>query len=208
MSVEVVSDVVCPWCFIGHRSLSAALDLVPDVEVAIDWQPYQLHPYLPREGVDYKEHYARKFRGNAAPLVARVKDAGRSVGIDFRFDKIERVPNSLSAHAVIGWAKPGLERNQIVERLFEAYFLEGQDVGDVQVLGSLAAEVGMDGSEIEARLRRDEDRAEVASTADNNRREGITGVPFFKFGDQYPVMGAQNPDTLAKVIERTLAARA
>ena len=204
LPITVVSDIVCPWCFIGHRRLADALERLPALEVAVDWRPYQLHPYIPREGVSFVEHYKRKFGGNADALRERMQEAGQSVGIDFHFDLIEKVPNTLAAHTVIDWAPPGEMRTAVVERLFEAYFLEGKDVGDSKVLASLASEAGLDRSNVVERLGRDDDRERVAAEADTARRGGITGVPFFLIGDRYPIVGAQTPETIAQVIERVL----
>jgi predicted DsbA family dithiol-disulfide isomerase len=208
LPITVVSDIVCPWCYIGHRRLRDALTRLPDLETTIDWRPYQLHPYIPREGVSFDEHYQRKFGGNAEMLRDRMQQAGQSAGIDFHFDLIERVPNTLATHTVIDWAPPGETRSAVVERLFEGYFLEGQDVGDSEVLASLASEAGLDRNEVAERLARDDDRERVAAEADANRRSGITGVPFFLIGDRYPIVGAQSPETIVQVIERVLAMNA
>ncbi|NOQ83509.1 MAG: disulfide bond formation protein DsbA, partial [Myxococcales bacterium] len=129
-------------------------------------------------------------------------------GIDFHFDLIERVPNTLAAHTVIDWAPAGETRNAVVERLFEAYFLEGKDVGDSEVLAGLASDAGLDRSDVIERLARDDDRERVAAEADATRRAGITGVPFFLIGDRYPIVGAQSPDTIVQVIERVLTMNA
>ena len=208
LPITVVSDIVCPWCFIGHRRLREALARLPEIETTVDWRPYQLHPYIPREGTSFDEHYRRKFGSNAEMLRARMQQAGESAGIDFHFDLIERVPNTLAAHTVIDWAPPGETRSAVVERLFEGYFLEGQDVGDSQVLASLASKAGLDRTEIAERLARDDDRELVAAEADANRRSGITGVPFFLIGERYPIVGAQSPETMVQVIERVLAMNA
>ena len=205
LPITIVSDIVCPWCFIGHRRLGDALARLPELETAVDWRPYQLHPYVPREGVSFDEHYQRKFGGNINAIRDRMQDAGQSAGIDFHFDLIERVPNTLAAHTVIDWAPAGETRTAVVERLFEAYFLEGKDVGDSEVLASLASEAGLERSDVAERLARDDDRERIAAEADATRRGGITGVPFFLIGDRYPIVGAQSPDTIVQVIERVLS---
>lgn len=204
LPITITSDIVCPWCFIGHKRLGEALGQLPDIETSIDWQPYQLHPYIPREGAAFDEHYRRKFGGSAEMLRARMQQAGESAGIDFRFDLIERVPSTLAAHTVIGWAEAGEARSALVERLFEGYFLEGQDVGDPKTLAALASEAGLDRNEVTERLGRGDDREQVAAQADTNRRNGITGVPFFLVGDRYPIVGAQSPETIVQVITRVL----
>jgi predicted DsbA family dithiol-disulfide isomerase len=204
LPITIVSDIVCPWCFIGHRRLGDALTRLPEIETTVDWRPYQLHPYVPREGVSFDEHYQRKFGGDINAIRDRMQHAGQSAGIDFHFDLIERVPNTLAAHTVIDWAPAGETRTAVVERLFEAYFLEGQDVGDSEVLARLASEAGLDRTDVAERLARDDDRERIAAEADTIRRGGITGVPFFLIGDRYPIVGAQSPDTIVQVIERVL----
>ncbi|MGB5811939.1 MAG: DsbA family oxidoreductase [Polyangiales bacterium] len=205
LSIQIVSDIVCPWCFIGHRRLAQAIESLPTLETTIDWQPYQLHPYLPRQGASYRDHYVRKFGGNVDALRARVEQAGESAGIDFRFDLIERVPNTIAAHTVVSWAPESRVRTSVVERFFEGYFLEGKDLGKPEELAALAADAGMDHDEVAERLARDDDREPVAAEADANRRKGITGVPFFLIGGRYPIVGAQSPETMVQVIQRVLA---
>lgn len=207
LPIRVVSDVVCPWCFIGHRHLAAALDLVGDVEAELDWLPYQLHPYVPRQGADMTEHYEKKFGGDFARLRGQVIEAGRSAGIAFEFDRISRVPNTLSAHLLIRWSPAGEGRTRAVDRLFDAYFLEGKDIGETSTLIGLAAELGLDANAIGERLSSEEDREIVAAEADAIRRQGITGVPFFLIDDRLPIMGAQPPEAMAQIIERALAER-
>lgn len=204
LPITIVSDIVCPWCFIGHRRLDEALAQLPDLEVSIDWRPYQLNPHFPREGVDYRDHYRRKFGRGSSMARARLEEAGTSAGIDFQFDLIETIPNTLSAHTVIGWAPEGELRSAVVERFFEGYFLEGKAMNDPDVLAELAGEAGLDRAEVAERLARDDDRQRVAAEADANRRSGITGVPFFKIADKYPIPGAQSAETIGKVIERVL----
>lgn len=204
LPISIVSDIVCPWCFIGHRRLDEALSQLPDLEVAIDWRPYQLNPHLPRQGVSYREHYARKFGRGSGAVRARLEEAGASAGIDFQFELIETIPNTLAAHTVISWATPGPVRTAVVERLFEGYFLEGKAMGDPAVLAELAGEAGLDSTEVAERLGRDDDRQLIAAEADANRRSGITGVPFFVIGEKYPIPGAQSAETMVRVIERVL----
>ncbi|MBW2381888.1 MAG: DsbA family oxidoreductase [Deltaproteobacteria bacterium] len=144
LPITVVSDIVCPWCFIGHRRLREALDRLPEVEARIDWRPYQLHPYIPREGTSFEEHYQRKFGGNVEMLRGRMQEAGESAGIDFQFDLIERVPNTLAAHTVVSWAKEGEARSAVVERFFEGYFLEGQDGGARDAAPAVGVGLGCD----------------------------------------------------------------
>lgn len=204
LPISIVSDIVCPWCFIGHRRLGEALSQLPDLEVSIDWRPYQLNPHFPREGVPYREYYQQKFGRGAGAVRARLEDAGASAGIAFQFGLIENVPNTLAAHTVIGWARPGALRSAVVERFFEGYFLEGRSMSDLKVLAELAGEAGLDAAEVRERLERDDDRQRVAAEADANRRSGITGVPFFVVGEKYPIPGAQSAETMVRVIERVL----
>lgn len=202
LRIDVVSDVVCPWCFIGHRRLAKALDLVSGVAVAVRWRPYQLDPALPPEGADRRGYMERKF-GSAERVAAiheRLRDAGAAEGIDFRFEAIARSPNTLDAHRLIRWA--GIEgvEDAVVERLFALYFTEGADIGDPAVLAAAAADAGMDAAVVRRLLATDADRAETAADAESARAMGVTGVPCFVLGGRYAVEGAQEAAVLANAI--------
>lgn len=207
VTVDVISDVMCPWCLIGKRRLERALKQVPDVPVAVRWRPYQLDPTLPAEGRERSEYLEAKFGGaeRARAIYATIEEAGRGEGIDFAFDRIERSPNTLDAHRLIRWASSAEAENvqgKLVERLFEAFFLEGRHIGDHAVLIELAESVGMNGGIVRDLLATDRDRAAVEAEIAQARAFGVTGVPCFVFNGRNGVMGAQDPETLAALIRR------
>ena len=208
ITVDVVSDVVCPWCYLGKRRLERALTLVPDVSVTVRWWPFQLDATIPPEGMDRAEYVRRKF-GDPARLDAvhdRLVGFGRNEGIDYRFESIKRAPNTLDAHRLARWV-PEARQDELIERLFRANFSEGRDVGDHGVLASIGADFGLDARETEARLGSAEDRAEVAAEIENAYRIGVTGVPCFIVDRRYAVMGAEAPETIAQAIRKGLEAR-
>jgi predicted DsbA family dithiol-disulfide isomerase len=209
--VDVVSDIVCPWCLIGKRKLERALsDLQraePSLDVKVRWHPFQLNPDLPADGMPRASYVARKFGASAraADVYARVASAGESVGIPFRFDRIERQPNTFDGHRLLAWAQRQGDANALVERLFSAFFLEGIDVGDRAELARLAALCGW--SEDDARRALDSDamREEVENESREALDVGIQGVPFFIFNGRIAVSGAQEPAVLLKAITAALA---
>jgi predicted DsbA family dithiol-disulfide isomerase len=207
ISIDVVSDVVCPWCYLGKRRLEAALDLLPDTPVAVRWMPFRLDPTIPRQGIGREAYLTRKFGSITAvgDVHRRLTQMGRAEGIDYRFEAITRSPNTVDAHRLIRWAGPEGRQDAMVERLFAAYFTEGLDIGDAGVLVRLAAEAGIAYGDIAARLASDLDSADVAAEIDNAQRIGVTGVPCFIIDRRYGVMGAQPPDSLARAIAQASA---
>jgi predicted DsbA family dithiol-disulfide isomerase len=210
LTVDVISDVVCPWCFIGRRRLGAALALLagrePDVEPRVRWHPFQLNPDLPREGIPRRAYLEAKFGGRerANAIYERVRAAGRAVGIDFAFDRIERQPNTQDAHRLIAWAQAHGSGEDIVERLFRAYFLDGRYVGDRAVLAAIAGEAGLDSVAASAMLASEDGAAEVTATQSRVRELGVTGVPFFIFAGRVAVAGAQEPDALVEAMTQAV----
>lgn len=207
MRIEIVSDVICPWCFIGKRRLEQAMVQRPDMDFEIGWRPFQLNPDMPREGADRKSYLEAKFGGpaRAREIYARVSAEGAKEGIAFNFDGIKRTPNTLAAHSVLRWALNAGVQTELKERLFNLYFIQGQDIGDHQVLADAAAAEGMDGALVKSLLDEGRD-AEVIQEEDMMARQlGITGVPFFIFERKYGVSGAQTPDILLDVIDKIAA---
>ena len=206
MKIDVISDVVCPWCFIGRRRLGTALALLaerePLFQPVVRWHPFQLNPDLPREGMDRQAYLEAKFGGRqgAAASYERVSAAGQSVGIDFAFDRILRQPNTLDAHRLISWAQARGNAEDLVERLFRAYFLEGRFVGDRAVLAAVADEAELDASAAGAMLASEEGTENIAAMDRRFRELGVGGVPFFIFADRVAVSGAQEPATLVAAI--------
>lgn len=214
LTVDVVSDVVCPWCFIGKRRLEAALAQLreqdPALPVHVRWHPFQLNPELPPEGVDRKAYLEAKFGGpaRAAQIYERVRQAGRTADIEFDFDAIARQPNTLDAHRLIAWAqsRPEGDPQALVEALFRAYFLEGRYVGDPAELAAIAASAGYDPADAQAFVASDELRAQVGEADVRAREMGISGVPFFIFDGKTALSGAHEPATLLEAIAKARAA--
>ena len=201
LEIDVVSDVVCPWCFLGKRKLDAAMKQVPNFDYEVRWRPFQLDPTIPPEGIDRHEYMSRKFGPEKiAAIHARLEEAGREEGIPFAFDKITRSPNTLDAHRLIRWAQGSGKQSDVVERLFSLYFCEGADIGDRAVLLGVAEEMGLD-AELFARLYTEGvDVGPVREEISTAARMGISGVPFFIFSGKYAVSGAQPVEALVGVI--------
>jgi predicted DsbA family dithiol-disulfide isomerase len=204
LSIDIVSDVVCPWCYIGKRRLEEALRGRPAARIR--WHPFQLNPDIPPGGVDRRSYLEAKFGGpqRAGEAYARVEAAGREVGLAFDFARIERQPNTLDAHRLIGWgqATDAGRADALVERLFRAYFTEGADIGAPEVLARLAAEAGYDGEAARTHLASDGGRAAVAEADRRTKALGIGGVPFFIFNQRLAVSGAQPATVLIDAMEQ------
>lgn len=204
-TIDVVSDVVCPWCYVGKRRLEAALAVraarASRAAPVVRWHPFQLNPDIPAGGVDRRSYLEAKFGGpeRARDIYARVEAAGRDAGIDFDFERIDRQPNTLDAHRLIRWAQLADHRraDALVERLFRAYFTEGVDIGAAEALAGLAGEAGLDASAARAFLATGDGRAEVQAADARAKSMGVSGVPFFIFGGRVAVSGAQPADVLA-----------
>ena len=208
--IDVVSDVVCPWCFIGKRRLEAALrelkDARPDVVPRLRWLPFFLNPDTPEAGEPYRPFLERKFGGpeKLAQIWAQISEAGRSAGIDFAFERIGTRANTLKAHRLIHRAQARGDADALVERLFAAQFLHGENVGAAAVLARLAAECGEDEAETLAYLRGDEDAAAVRAGFERAQQMGISGVPFFILAGRYGVGGAQPPELMLDALRQAL----
>jgi len=212
MQIDVISDVVCPWCFIGRRRLGTALALLaerePEVRPLVSWHPFQLNPDLPREGIDRRSYLEAKFGGHAraGEIYERVRAAGKSVGIDFAFERIDRQPNTLDAHRLISWAQAHGDPEELVERLFRAYFLDGRFIGDREVLAAIAGEAGLPAAAARAYLETDEGADTLAAMDRRVRELGVTGVPFFIFDGRVAVSGAQEPPVLVAAMVEAVEA--
>jgi predicted DsbA family dithiol-disulfide isomerase len=211
ITIDVVSDAVCPWCFVGQKRLDKAVQLLPDIEVAIRWRPFQLDPTIPPEGKDRKEYMRAKFGdgGRLEQVHANLEETGRAEGISFDFGAIKVSPNTLDAHRLIRWAATagGDVQGHVARRLFQLYFEEGKDIGDHEVLIEAARECGMDEAVVRTLLATDADREAVRQEIETASRMGITGVPCFLIEGRYAVMGAQAPDALAEAIRKVSDAK-
>jgi predicted DsbA family dithiol-disulfide isomerase len=195
--VDIVSDVVCPWCFVGKRRLEQAVaEDGGDVEVR--WHPFQLDPTIPAGGLDRTTYLERKFGdpGRIAQIHERLEQTGREVGIPFAFDRIRRSPNTRDAHRVIRWAHTVGRQNEVAETLFRLYFIEGVDIGDRAVLVRAAADNGLDPATVTRLLEDGSDIDAVEQEIATAVRLGVSGVPFFIFASSFAVPGAQSPDVL------------
>jgi len=212
LTIDVVSDVVCPWCYLGQKRLDKAIAAVPDVDVSVNWRPFQLDATIPPEGMDRKAYMKAKF-GDEARLRdahARLEALGEAEGIDYVFDAITVSPNTLDAHRVIRWAgaDSAETQNRLVRDLFKTYFERGENIGDRAVLVEVARGAGMEAAVVESLLASDADNEAVANEAATASRMGVTGVPCFLFEGKYAVMGAQEVSTLTDAIRQIAAAKA
>ena len=201
LSIDIVSDVVCPWCFIGKRRLEAALELYrqrrPEAPApAIVFHPFELNPDLPREGIARADYITKKFGARGYSAHERLTHAGAQLGIAFAFDKIERQPNTLAAHALIERARLNRVQAEVKEALLKAFFVDGQDLTDAETLVRVSAEAGLERKEAEAALADESLRRAVAEEEDKARAMGVNGVPFFIFNSRLAVEGAQPPEVL------------
>ena len=210
LTIDVVSDVVCPWCFIGKRHLDKALTEWraehPDSEVTVNWHPFFLNPDTPEGGEPYRPFLEKKFGGpqGLAEIWQRVREAGKPAGVDFAFEKIELRANTLLAHRLIHYAQKIDSNNaaKLIEALFAAQFLDGRHVGDRAILAEIAGACGFDAAAVKAYLDGDEDAEAVKADADQSRRMGINGVPFFVFNQKLAASGAQPPEALLGVMRQ------
>ena len=207
--IDVVSDVVCPWCFIGKRRLEQAIALRPDIPVTVRYRPYFLNPWVPREGISREQYLTTKFgsvdryKANAQ----RIVDAAAQDGLAYNLDRIARQPNTIDCHRLILWSGATGDPARMKQRLMELYFTEGADLSDPEVLAGAARDCGMDADEVRRWLATDKDVDVIEREAQVAKDAGIEGVPFFILGGVLAVSGAQSPDYLADAIERAAAKR-
>jgi len=204
LTIDVVSDVVCPWCFIGKKRLEDALQLRPDIPVEVRWHPYFLNDWVPREGISRDEYLTTKFGSpeRYKSIAGRVAQAAKADGLDYQMDKIARQPNTLDCHRLILWARNAGNAAKMKQRLMELYFTEGADLTDREVLVKAAADCGLDPELTRELLASDRDVDRVTQEAEQAKRAGIDGVPCFIFGGVLAVSGAQDPAYLADAMAR------
>lgn len=204
MRIEIVSDTICPWCFIGKRRLERALDARPRPQaVEIAWQPFQLDPDMPAEGMERHAYLEARFGSleRARRQYRVIEQTGRDLGIHFRFDLIQRTPNSLDSHRLIHYSGLHGRQDAVVEALFLAYFTQGRDIGDVAELGAIAAQAGLDRSAVTRYLRSGEDAGQIVQAGERVRRRGINSVPCFVVEGEYAVSGAQSPEVFQQIFD-------
>jgi predicted DsbA family dithiol-disulfide isomerase len=210
LPIDMVSDVVCPWCFIGKRRLEKAIALKPDIPVEVRFHPYFLNPWVPRAGISREEYLTTKFGSpeRYRSIAQRVAQAAAAEGLTYALDGIKRQPNTLDCHRLIRWASASGNAARMKQRLMELYFSEGGDLTDREVLVKAAADSGLDAALVRTRLAGDDDVEAVTREAESAKDAGIEGVPCFIFGDRFAVQGAQSPEYLAQAIERAANERA
>jgi predicted DsbA family dithiol-disulfide isomerase len=209
LTIDIVSDVVCPWCYLGEKRLEQALaeEAGP---IVVRWRPYQLDPTIPEGGLDRAEYMEKKFgkSGRLQSVHDNLTRLGAEVGLPFAFDKITRSPNTLDAHRLIRWAASAGVQSRVVDRLFEAYFVEGRDIGDRVVLTEIAAECGLDADLVERLLAEGADSEVVRQEVEQAQAMGVSGVPFFIFAGRLGVPGAQEPSVLRQAMAEARQAMA
>lgn len=204
LQIDVVSDVVCPWCYIGKRRIEQALELAADVPVELTYRPFFLNPWVPREGIGRDEYLTTKFGSpeRYKQLSGSVVEAAAGEGLEYHPERVQRQPNTIDCHRLIHWAEAIGRAPAMKQRLMELYFRDGGDLTDPEVLVSAAAECGLDADEIRRKLASDEDVELVTAQAQEASEKGISGVPTFVFMQQYAVSGAQDPALLARAIRK------
>ena len=202
--IDVVSDIVCPWCFIGKHRLEKAIALNPDIPVEVHWRPYFLNDWIPREGISREQYLTTKFGSpeRYKGIAQRVSAAAAAEGLTYAMDKISRQPNTLDAHRMIRWADEIGKAAEMKQRLMDLYFTEGADLTSHAVLAQAAADIGLDAETTRKALATDKDVAEIEREALSAKEAGIDGVPCFIFGGKFAISGAQAPEYLAEAIER------
>lgn len=191
--LDIFSDPVCPWCYIGKGLLDRALEGKPEHPFTIEWHPFQLNPDMPAEGADLMDYLGARFGGvgNVERMHQRIEEAARAAGLGIDFAAMKRLPNTLDAHRLIHWA--GLEglQGRMVSRLFRAHFREGRDIGDVATLAALGSDAGLDGDVVLRLLSSDADREDIRARDAHARARGVSAVPTYVVANQYALSGAQ-----------------
>ena len=207
--IDVISDVVCPWCFIGKHRLEKALALRPDIPVEVHWRPYFLNDWIPREGISREQYLTTKFGSpeRYKGIAQRVGAAAAEEGLVYASDRMKRQPNTLDCHRLIRWAERIGKAAEMKQRLMDLYFTEGADLTNHAVLVQAAADVGLDPEDVRAALASDQDAAQIEREAQSAKEAGIEGVPCFIFGGKIAVSGAHSPEYLAEAIDRMAQAQ-
>lgn len=204
MHIEIFSDVVCPWCYIGKRRLDAVMASDAGRDLTVTWRPYQLYPQMPEQGMDRRAFMAARFgsEADAGEIYQRVSAEAAGEGLHLDFDAIRVAPNTFRAHRLLSWAEFSGRQHELAETLFRYYFREGRDVGDPEVLAAAAGEAGLDRDAAVAMLAGDEEVAKVRSELELAQAVGVTGVPFFVMAGKFAIPGAQPRDVMLQLVER------
>lgn len=205
ITIDIVSDHVCPWCYVGKRRLERALEQRPDIQAEINWRPFQLNPDMPREGKDRLEYMRSVFGAERAQsILDRLPEFGAQDGLQFGFKPGSRAPNTLAAHTLMHWAGEinSETQHQLQELLFQANFIDCEDIGDPEFLATLAAQVGMDAEAVLNKLKAQEDEQQVVEQINDSRQKGVSGVPCFIFNSEHAVQGAQSIESFVSVLDQ------
>jgi predicted DsbA family dithiol-disulfide isomerase len=208
LTIDIVSDHVCPWCYVGKRRLEKALARRPDIDAKINWLPFQLSPDMPREGRDRMEYFKSIFgEERAQTILDSLSDTGQEEGIAFALKPGARSPNTLSAHVLMYWAgeAEGVDQNELAEKLFAAHHVDCEDLGNPEVLARIADECGMEGAEVLQKLADGIDEDVVTELMNQARAAGVSGVPFFIVNKKLALSGAQPPEVLLQALEQAAA---
>jgi predicted DsbA family dithiol-disulfide isomerase len=210
VQIDFIFDVVCPWCYIGKRHLERALAIRPGVKPAITWRPFLLNPQLPPDGIDRSDYLSGKFgsQQRISRIYGAISEVGQSVAINFNFDNIRRTPNTLDAHRLVRLAAGENRADAAIEALYEAYFIDGRNIGDAQVLADIGDHIGLDGEAVLEHLDGEEGIGAVLDDNAHAHRLGINGVPSYVFGPSMVISGAQDPTILARILDAATAAEA
>lgn len=210
ITLDILSDPICPWCYIGKAQLDRALEARSDRPVVIAWHPFQLNPDMPREGMDRREYLETKFGGKqqAVEVYGRIAEAAEAAGLEIDFGAIQRTPNTLDAHRLIHWAGIEGAQTRVVSALFTAYFKEGRDIGDREVLADIADACGMDAAMVQRLLTTEADEEDIRARDAHSREMGVSGVPTFIIANQHAVPGAQPTELWTKVLDELAAQEA
>ena len=202
VKLDILSDPICPWCYIGKTHLDKDLAKLPDHAFVIEWHPFQLNPDMPDVGMDRREYLERKFGGKdgAVRAYAPVVEHAENAGLKIDFEGMKRTPNTLDAHRLIHWAGIEGKQNAVVDALFDAYFVQARDIGDPEVLSDIADSAGMDAAVVMKLLKSDADREDIRNRDTHSREMGVSSVPTFIVANQHAVPGAQPPEMWEKVI--------
>jgi predicted DsbA family dithiol-disulfide isomerase len=209
MRIDIIYDTVCPWCYIGKRRLEQALRLRPNVKATTRWRPFLLNPEMPPDGIDRTAYLINKFGSEARVrrTYGTIAEAGQSVEIDFAFERIGQTPNSVNSHRLVHFADSHGKADAAVEALFMTYFVNGQDIGNFDVLLKIGKNLGLDSDVLGTYLEGDTDVDMVHNENARAHRMGVNGVPSFVFEGEYAISGAQTPDILARVLDAAGTAR-
>jgi predicted DsbA family dithiol-disulfide isomerase len=206
LTIDVISDVICPWCYIGKRRLEKAIAAL-DGQVKVRWLPFQLNPTMPKEGISRREYRTKKFGSweRSQELDAKVVAVGETEGIHFAFDRIERTPNTLDAHRLVWLAGTEGVQDAVMEALFRAYFTDGRDISNRQTLLAVVAEAGLDSRKTENVLNGDDGLEAIKEAGEQARRLRVEGVPFFIVNGKLALSGAQQPDAFLAAFRQAIA---